>query len=223
MPRIARIVVPGVPHHVTQRGNRKQQIFFSTEDYQMYLALISRWCEKAGVEIWAYCLMPNHVHLVAVPETEDSLRAGIAEANRRYTCLINEREGWVGHLWQGRFSSYPMDEKHLYYAARYIELNPVRAGLVKKPADYEWSSARAHLSGKNDILVSVEPLLKKQPDWADYLNEALPENALNTIRKHERTGRPLGNDFFISGLESITNRRLLPKKPGPKTKSEKKN
>ena len=133
MPRLARVVIPGEPHHVTQRGNRRQETFFSDEDYEAYLDLMAEWCEREGVEVWAYCLMPNHVHLVAVPSSEDALRRGIAEAHRRYSRRINFREGWRGHLWQGRFASFPMDDAHLYLATRYVELNPVRARLVRAP------------------------------------------------------------------------------------------
>ena len=150
MPRIARVVAPGFPHHITQRGNRRLQTFFCDEDYGAYVSLMSEWCGQHGVEIWAYCLMPNHVHLVAVPKSEDGLRRAIGEAHRRYTRRVNFREGWRGHLWQGRFASYPMDETYLLCAARYIELNPVRAKLVGDAAEWRWSSAPAHLAGKDD-------------------------------------------------------------------------
>ena len=146
MARISRAVVPDTPHHITQRGNRRQQTFFSDADYDTYVGLMHRWCAHYGVEIWAYCLMPNHVHLVAVPEREDSLAQAIGEAHRRYTRFVNEREGWRGHLWQGRFTSYVMDERYLLACARYVETNPVRANLATQPAEWRWSSARAHLS-----------------------------------------------------------------------------
>jgi len=122
MARIGRVVATGLPHHITQRGNRRQQTFFSEEDYREYITLMSEWCKHCNVEIWAYCLMPNHVHLVAVPASEDDLRRAIGEAHRRYTRYINFLKGWRGYLWQGRFSSYPMDETYLLAAARYIEL-----------------------------------------------------------------------------------------------------
>lgn len=129
MPRIARIVAPGYPHHITQRGNRRQTTFFSNDDYEAYIDLMGAWCSEYGVEIWAYCLMPNHVHLVAVPKEKDSLNRAIGEAHRRYTRMVNFREGWRGHLWQGRFASYVMDEKYLLACVRYVENNPVRAKL----------------------------------------------------------------------------------------------
>ena len=142
--------MPDIPHHITQRGNRRQATFFEDNDYREYINLLSEWCATCRVDIWAYCLMPNHVHLIAVPSSEDGLRRALGETHRRYTRLINFREGWRGHLWQGRFTSFPMDEKYLLCAARYVELNPVRAKLVDKPADYKWSSALAHISGDDD-------------------------------------------------------------------------
>ena len=130
MPRLARIVVPGEPHHITQRGNRRMQVFFSADDSGAYKALLAEFCAKAEVEVLAWCLMPNHVHLVLVPSDKDGLRRALGETHRRYSKLINQREGWRGHLWQERFHSFAMDEDHLIEAVRYIELNPVRAGLA---------------------------------------------------------------------------------------------
>lgn len=129
MARMARLVVPGYPHHVTQRGNRRQKTFFSIDDYASYIKLLAAAKSKAGVEVWAYCLMPNHVHLVVVPKTESSLAALFSDAHRRYTRRINAREGWKGHLWQERFHSSVMDENYLLSTVRYVELNPVRARL----------------------------------------------------------------------------------------------
>ncbi|MBU1107572.1 MAG: transposase [Candidatus Riflebacteria bacterium] len=215
MARIARLVIPSIPHHITQRGNRRQRVFFSDDDYNHYLALLAEWCKKFSVEIWAYCLMPNHVHLIAVPSDQQCLQKGIAEAHRRYSRMINFRENWRGHLWQGRFASYPMDDVHLLHAARYIELNPVRAGLVKKPEDYCFSSAKAHLTGIDDVLVKTLPLLKRISIWSDFLEVSIAADTQQKLQKHERTGRPLGSDEFISDLETITGRVLTPKKPGP--------
>ena len=158
MARLARVVVPGLPHHITQRGNRRQQTFFCDEDYEYYLELMGQWCTVHQVEIWAYWLMPNHVHLIAVPRSPDGLRLAIGEVHRRYTRMVNFREGWRGHLWQGRFASFVLDEPYVLTAARYVELNPVRAGLVKAPSRYRWSSAAAHVRGKDDALVQVAPL-----------------------------------------------------------------
>jgi len=218
MARIARVIAVGIPHHVTQRGNRRMTTFFQDEDYQAYISLLGEWCKKCGVEIWAYCLMPNHVHLVAVPDSEDGLRRGIGEAHRRYSRLINFRENWRGHLWQGRFASFPMDDSYLLAAARYVEMNPVRAHLAPLAVSWPWSSARAHVAGKDDQLVNVAPLLEIAGDWRLFLAGAEAEEQTDDIRKHERTGRPLGPEGFIEKLETILERLLKCGKPGPKGK-----
>lgn len=212
---MARVIAPGYPHHITQRGNRRQQTFFCDDDYHAYIDLTAEWCQRYGVEIWAWCLMPNHVHLIAVPSTESGLARAVGEAHRRYTLRINSREQWRGHLWQERFASCPMDESYLLAAARYIEMNPVAAQLASHPADYPWSSAAAHLAGVDDPLVKVEPLLALVPDWAKFLQLTSPEE-VETLQRHERTGRPLGNDSFIGDLETALGRVLRPQKPGPK-------
>lgn len=159
MSRIARIVVPGIPHHVTQRGNRRDPVFFEDGDFRHYIALLSAAAKKARTEVWAYCLMPNHVHLILVPSHEDGLRATLGDAHRRYTRFINARNKWTGHLWQGRFGSVAMDEDHLFHGVRYVSLNPVRANLVRRARDWRWFCVRAHLAGKNDALVTVAPVL----------------------------------------------------------------
>lgn len=216
MARIARVVAPGLPHHITQRGNRRQRTFFCKEDYAVYLELMREWCAKCAVEIWGYCLMPNHVHLVAVPrETRDLCRA-VGEAHRRYTRYVNFREGWRGYLWQGRFSSFVMDEPHLIAAVRYVELNPVRAGLAGKAWDYPWSSAVAHLRGADDGLARVAPLKGIIGDWKKYLEEPLSGAEAEKFRKASSTGRPLGDEKFVAGLERLLMRPLLKGKPGPK-------
>jgi len=216
MARIARVIAPGYPHHIAQRGNRRQQTFFCDEDYLAYIDLMAQWCGKYGVEIWAWCLMPNHVHLIAVPPTEDTLARAIGEAHRRYTRRINFRADWRGHLWQERFASFPLDERYLLAAARYLEMNPVAAGLVDQPGDYRWSSARAHLEGKDDALVKVAPLLAWVADWRDFLTLS-SEEELEVLHLHERTGRPLGDEGFITKLELLLGRVLRPQKPGPKS------
>jgi len=218
MPRLARVVAPGHPHHITQRGNRRQPTFFCQEDYQTYLYLMSEWCQSHQVSVWAYCLMPNHVHLIAVPATVDGLRRAIGEAHRRYTRRVNFRENWRGHLWQGRFASFILDEAYLLAAARYIELNPVRAGLAASPGDYPWSSAAAHLAGKDSRLVQTAPLLEMVPDWAGFLLQTSRDNLGPQLRRHERTGRPLGEGAFLAKLEKELSRRLARRKTGPKPK-----
>ena len=214
MARLARVVAPGVPHHVTQRGNRRQETFFSDDDYRAYMSLMKEWCARLGVEVWSYCLMPNHVHLIVMPETADALRRAIGEAHRRYTRRVNFREGWRGHLWQGRFASFPLDEAYLLACARYVELNPVRAGLVDRPEDWPWSSAAAHLEGRGDALAVASPLRGMIGDWREFLSGGLADHDAEAIRSHEHTGRPLGGDGFVEGLEKTLERRLKPQKGG---------
>ncbi|MCH8155643.1 MAG: transposase [Proteobacteria bacterium] len=218
MARLARVVAPGCPHHVTQRGNRRQQTFFCDADYRAYLDLMAEWCGRCGVEIWAYCLMPNHVHLIATPETADGLRRAIGEAHRRYSLRINRRKDWTGHLWQGRFTSFPMDQAYLLSAARYVELNPVRARLARRAQDYPWSSAAAHLAGRDDRLVKTGPLLALVDDWAEFLEDGLEASAAEALRRHERNGRPLGGEPFLAALEKRLGRTLAPQRRGPKPK-----
>lgn len=223
MPRIARVSVPSVPHHITQRGNRRQKTFFSNKDYATYIDLMAEWCNRCGVEIWAYCLMPNHVHLIAVPDKEYSLAKAIGEAHRRYTRHINFRKGWRGHLWQGRFASYPMDENYLMVAVRYVELNPVKARLVSKPELWKYSSAASHVYGKEDALLSRTSLLNEMiDDWKEFLRSTTSEQDIKMLQQHERTGRPLGSDGFLTRLEKSIGRLLKPKRPGRKPKKGKK-
>jgi len=215
MARIARVICPSMPHHVTQRGNRRQPVFFCDDDYLAYIDLMGQWCRRHDVAIWAWCLMPNHVHLIAVPQTETGLARAIGEAHRRYTRRINFRENWRGHLWQERFASFPMDERHLFAALRYVEMNPVAAGMVSAPARYRWSSARSHIEGTDDPLALPLPRQDMIPDWADFLRLS-SEEELKTLKRHEHTGRPLGSDSFVEELEQTLGRSLKPQKPGPK-------
>ena len=214
------MVAPGVPHHVTQRGNRRQLTFFCEEDYRFYKALLGQWCGFHGVEIWAYCLMPNHVHMIVVPSSLLSLKLAIGESHRRYTSRINKRQGWTGHLWQGRFFSYPMDDAHLLRAARYIDMNPVRAGLCVLPGQYEWGSAGSRLNGSSDSLIT-SPCLD-QMIKADYelYSAIIDDDELEKIRLHQRTGRPLGRTGFVESLEQSLGVTLKPKRRGrPKKQS----
>ena len=216
MARLARVVASGVPRHVTQRGNRRQQTFFNDGDYALYRQLIADSCGAAGVGVWAYCLMPNHVHLILTPGDPDGLRAALGEAHRRYSRHVNFREGWRGYLWQGRFASVAMDERHLMACARYVEMNPVRARLAAAAEDWPWSSARAHLAGAGDGLVDIRPLLDRAPDWRGLLDSALSQADYEALRRGERTGRPLGAADFVTRLEEQLGRRLAPQAPGRK-------
>jgi putative transposase len=218
MARLARVVVPGLPHHVTQRGNRREAVFFNDGDYRFYLDLIASAARRSGTAIWSYCLMPNHVHFIMAPSRADGLRATFAEAHRRYTARVHARERWTGHLWQGRFSSTAMDERHLIAAARYVPMNPVRAGLVERARDWPWSSARAHLAGQDDGVVVTAPLLDRIGDFAGLLQADEDEDAVMAIRRSRSTGRPVGAADWIAALEAKTARTLAPARRGPKTK-----
>jgi putative transposase len=208
MARLARVVIPGIPHHVTQRGNRRQTIFFAAEDYEKYKELLIRSCNEYRLDIWAYCLMPNHVHLIAVPEAEDSLRLAIGETHRSYTVWMNLKHGWTGHLWQGRFSSCPMDNHHLLAAVRYVGLNPVRAQLSPCADEYGYSSVRSYVYGVEDRPVNPAPLNELINDWKEFFAIDLDQETADMVRRHGRTGRPLGDDRFIEKLEKATGRRL---------------
>ena len=218
MARLARIVIPHTPHHVTQRGNRRQDVFFADGDYQRYLELLTHYAGEAGTAIWAYCLMPNHVHLMLVPGDEAGLHKALQEAHRRYTRHVNTQQDWKGYLWQGRFASCPMDEAHTLLAARYIELNPVRARLVDRAEDWPWSSARGHLSAEDDGVMQATALLDLVPDWRDFLGQGLSEPQAELLRVGERTGRPIGSQYFLEALEARTGRSLGKGKPGPRPK-----
>jgi putative transposase len=218
MARIARVVVPDVPHHVIQRGNRRERTFFMESDYLLYMKLMAESCAENGVCIWCYCLMPNHVHLIAVPEEGGDLARAIGLAHLRYTRIINERQGWRGFLWQGRFSSFPMDDRHTLAAARYIESNPLEAGMVTLAEDYRWSSARAHLEREDDQLVQVGPLLSMRPDWREFLRSYVTNEERERLELHERTGRPLGDEVFIARMEKKTGRSFALGRPGRKPK-----
>lgn len=218
MPRMARLVVPGYPHHVTQRGNRGQQTFFVDEDYQAYIDLLADRLRECRVTIWAYCLMPNHVHLVAVPGTKSGLADLLRMVHARYARGLNEAHDWRGHLWQERFHSFVMDERHLLAAVRYVELNPVRAGLCAHAEQWPWSSVHAHLDSHDDPLMPSRPMRALVSNWRAYLTGRVSADQLDALRRHSRTGRPAGEDAFIQRLEMLSGRSLRRRKPGPKTK-----
>ncbi|MEM7173087.1 MAG: transposase [Pseudomonadota bacterium] len=219
MARLARVVIPNVPHYIIQRGNRGQDTFFEPADYKAYLEIMAEWCDRCRVTISAYSLLPNHVHLIATPKTYDGLARAVGEAHRRYTRRINDLYGWSGFLWQGRFASFPMDPPTWVKAACYVEQSPVMEGVSRSAKTYRWSSAKAHLKGKDDALVKVAPLQKKVGDWAAFLKEGISEEDAALIEAHSRTGRPLGKPNFVSRLEDKLDRTLAPQKRGPKPKN----
>jgi len=169
MSRLARIVIPDLPHHVTQRGNGRAQVFFGDDDYAIYRALLAESCRAAGVAVWAWVLMPNHVHLILVPSDSDGLRRALAPVHRRYAGHVHTCLKRTGHFWQGRFGAVVMDEAHLATAIRYVALNPVRAGLAERAQDWAWSSVHAHLAARDDGITAVPPILTRFPDFAAFI------------------------------------------------------
>ena len=222
MPRIARICAINYPHHITQRGNNRETAFFEDEDREFYLKILSKYSHQWTFEIWAYCLMPNHVHILAVPKKQESLAKGIGSTNLVYTQYINRKYKRSGRLWQNRFFSTIIEKEfYLWAVARYIELNPVRANFVERAEDYVWSSARVHVSGIKDDILSVGGWLEERElnAYREFLKVGGREIEAS-IRKATSTGRPLGSGRFIKILERILERDILPKKAGrPKKKS----
>lgn len=220
MARIARIVAPGIPHHVTARGNRREPIFFEDGDQDLYCDLLAEQTRKAGVEVWAYCLMPNHVHLILCPETEDGMAQALGAAHRRWANFVNARGRWRGHLFDGRFASVAMDEDHLITAVRYVALNPVRARLAATAESWPWSSVHAHLKGEDDGLVNVRPVLERVPQFAELIATDGDDAGFAALRASESTGRPLGTADFIAGLERVLGRPIARRAPGRKPRRE---
>jgi putative transposase len=216
MARLPRVVIPGIPHHVTQRGNRREQTFFEDGDYELYLDLLSDAAKQAHAEIWGYCLMPNHVHIIIVPSDEDGLRKTFRTVHRTYTGYINARMRTTGHLWQGRFGSVAMDEAHFVSALRYVSLNPVRARLTARADDWRWSSVRAHLAGVDDAVVRVAPGLERVGNFKAFLDEEFDEAFTYAgLRKAESVGRPVGSKDWLADMEARTGLTLAPAKRGP--------
>ena len=218
MSRIARLVVPNLPHHITQRGNGRQKVFFDDADYLTFRDMLAASCKAAKVSCWAYALMPNHIHAILVPKNEDGLRAVLAPVHRRYAGMINARQEKTGHFWQGRYGAAVMDESHLVATFHYIMRNPVEAGLADTPAKYKWSSAAAYLKGVDDGLTVTGPMFQRLPDIKSFLTkEALNLDEL-IVRDDETIGRPRGDAKFIRSLERKTGRDLMPEKRGPKVR-----
>ena len=216
MARFRRLVVPDHPHHVTQRGVRRQTTFFDDLDYRRYLAFAEALLPEASLEIWAYCLMPNHMHAVVVPRTKDSLARFFGRLHKKYAQTTNFRYEWSGHLWQNRFYSVVMDDVHTRVAMRYVERNPVRSGLVRHPEDWQWSSARGNLQMEDDRLLPGRPALKIISNWSEYLSGPEHDADLTSLRAQTGTGRPTGRDAFIRMLEAMSGRTIRKRKAGRK-------
>lgn len=209
MARQARITLADTPHHVSQRGNRGDIVFFERADFETYKDLMAEQCAENNVAIWAYCLLPNQIHLIATPQKPDDLARAIGEAHRRYTRYINDKKDWRGHLFQDRFYSCALDESAVTDAGHFIEALPVTAGIAPKPEHYLWSSAKAHLQGRNDSLLAPHhPLKNMVHDWAAFLSMPLPRKIMDDIALHLQTGRPRGSDEFLDTIEDTLGKRV---------------
>jgi len=218
MPRLPRTVCARAPHHITQRGNRREKVFFTDDDRQAYLGWLQDYAAKHGVQVLAYCLMSNHIHLVAVPKAEDGLQQVLKPLHMRYAQRINRTRGWKGHLWQGRFFSSALDEDYLWAAIRYVERNPVRARIARRAENYRWSSAPAHCGLTEDTVLTTDRewlrQVKSVGNWSKWLAEGDRPEQLEVLRRHVERGLPCGAERFIRRLERRAGQILRPRARG---------
>jgi len=223
MPRIARAIASGFPHHVVQRGNNKDQVFFDREDRRRYLSLLQKYAEKGNAPVLAYCLMSNHVHLLIRPTSEASLDKMMQGLTLCYTQHTNRKYGRTGRLWESRYHSCIVEqERYLWTTARYIEQNPVRARMAERAEEYLYSSARAHATGKKDLVLGEE--LFSPEDRGDYVNllsETVIPEVTEGLRYYTRRGTPFGTEDFMGRIEAELERSLVRKPRGrPKRRIE---
>jgi putative transposase len=213
MPRLARLVVPGLLHHITQRGNNRGTVFFAEQDYLAYLAFLKEEAQRFRLRVASYCLMPNHIHLVAIPETEPALALAVGRTHWRYAQHSNRVHGRSGHLWQNRFSSCPLDARHGWLALRYVEHNPVRAGLAQRAWEYRWSSAAAHV-GEPDASGALDMELWRDyggaAEWREALRGPEDDRTLGLLRERTMTGWALAGGKFLAALEQQLGRKVQP-------------
>ncbi len=210
MPRNARCVLPGIAYHVTQRGSNRERVFFASSDYGTYLNLLREHLPASKTALLAYCLMPNHVHLIAVPEEDESLAVLLRRVHGRYAQYLNARRQRCGHLWQNRYFSCPLSERHLRAALRYVERNPLRGGLVKETQGYRWSSAEAHLTGNNPkglLDMAFWEAFGGVESWRELLAEPEEPVEVRLLRRCTYAGRPFGEEEFVKSLEERFQRR----------------
>lgn len=222
MPRHARVVCPGVPHHVTQRGNHRKRVFFRRGDPEAFLHLLREQAKRCAVEIVAYCLMPNHVHLVAVPSTADALHHALKAVHGQYAQRINRMRKQIGHLWQGRYFSSPLDANYFLNAIRYVELNPVKSGIVGAAEDYAWSSAAAHCGLSQDPMIAPSRqfgVLAGIANWSRWLAEGVADDVIQTLRRHASQNLPCGSPEFVDRIERAVGRSLQFRRRGRRSNS----
>jgi putative transposase len=226
MPRIARPVFAGIPHHITQRGNRREDVFFSDADRTAYLAWLRDYSAKYGVQVLAYCLMTNHVHIVATPKKADALEKVFRALHTRYAQRINRAKQWKGYVWQGRFFSSALDEAYLWAAIRYVERNPVRAKMVRKAENYRWSSAQPHCGLRQDPVLNTDRAwlaqLRSMGDWSTWLAQGDQPEQLEVLRRHVGRGLPCGAEGFLRRLERRAGKMLRLRARGRPKKVERK-
>lgn len=216
MPRQPRIVIPNTPHHITQRGNYRQSVFDNEKHYKRYCQWVNEYAIKYKVDVLAYCLMNSHVHFIVIPKEEDTLARLFNTLHMRYAQYINRERRIKGHLWQGRFFSCVLDDKHLYRAIRYVENNPLRAKIVKEAWGYEWSSAKDHVGERKERLITLKD--SSRGDWRDYLKED-DVDMTTEIRSKTNKCLAIGTNKFIEKLEETLKRSLKGMGPGrPKKK-----
>jgi putative transposase len=224
MPRRARIVIPGAPHHVTQRGNRRERVFHTPADAGAYLDLLHKYAVEFSIEIVAYCLMPNHVHIVLVPRSADALHRALKALHGRYAQRVNRLLGHRGHVWQDRYFSSPLDAGYFANAVRYVELNPVRAGMVARAEDFRWSSAQVHCGLVTDRVIGYRTLsavLGEISNWSGWLAEGVPNEALVMLRRNAGQNLPCGSEEFIASLETACGCALRYRPRGGQSKETK--
>lgn len=217
MPRHARVVVPGLPHHVTQRGNRGLDVFPDAVAYRRFVDWLADYSRRYELAVSAYCLMPNHFHLVVTPGAADALGLGMRALLGRYAQWLNHAAGTSGHVWQGRYYACPLDETHLYCAVRYVEQNPVRARLAAAAEEWPWSSAAAHCRAAPDPILADDATLPDVADWRAWLADTVDADD-DLLRHRTKSGMPAGDERFVAGLERAAGRSLVVRPVGrPKT------
>ncbi len=222
MPRQARVVAVDVPHHITHRGNNRQDVFLTDEDRRRYQDLLRNQLEPCGIELLGWCWMSNHVHLVAVPRRENSLSRLVMQVHSAYAQDFNRRYRRSGHLWHSRFYSCALGPAHLYAALLYVNRNPVRAGMTGEATAWRWSSATAHVDGVDpDGLLAAWMLdsIGGFENWRECLSQPLDQDASAELREATRSGRPFGHSEFLEQLENQAGRRLRPAPMGRPRKS----
>jgi len=223
MPRIARVVVPDIPYHITQRGNHRQDVFLTPDDRQRYLELLGQYSSACGLDVLGYCLMTNHVHIIGIPRRLYSMSRTIRTVQMRHTQVVNREMKWSGHLWHSRYFSCALDEVYLFKAMRYVEQNPVRAGLVRRAEDYPWSSAAFHcgVSQKADFLFTSDELERMFEDWSAVLAEVPDKESMEIIRRRTMTGIPCGDERFIRKISKNVGYKIVERTRGGQKKQVK--